>query len=174
MRTVLLASIAVILTVLVAAAVLVDRETAASFPPVAPDVEPACAAAMQRSPPDVSFGAASREEQVRRYGMRNVTLGELKVAPAGYVRVAGVLHVEFEWIALYPSRSAIEQRTDAPWVALDTLWPDEPSWKTRGPSISDRCVIVEGSYEGGASGHMNMFNGVIRVQRLDVWSIPEM
>ena len=54
-----------------------------------------------------------------------------------------------------------------------SLWPDEPYWRTKGPSISDRCVVVEGTYSGGAGGHFGMFNGtILDVLRLDVWSTP--
>ena len=90
------------------------------------------------------------------------------------MRVAGVLHAEFEWVALYPSRAAMEEHPwDAPWVTLDWLWPDDPFLLTRLPSISDRCVIVEGKYWPGPEGHGSLFNGAIRdVLRLDVWSIP--
>jgi hypothetical protein len=90
------------------------------------------------------------------------------------VRVAGVLHAEFEWVALYPSRAAMEEQSwRAPWVGLGSLWPDEPYWKTKGPSISDRCVVIEGTYSGGAGGHFGMFNGTIGdVLRLAVWSTP--
>jgi hypothetical protein len=83
-------------------------------------------------------------------------------------------HAEFEWVALYPSPAAMEeQSTHAPWVTLSSLWPDEPYWKTKAPSISDRCVVVEGTYSGGKGGHMGMFDGTIEdVLRLDVWSTP--
>ena len=75
------------------------------------------------------------------------------------MRVAGVLHAEFEWVALYPSRAAMEEPSwRAPWVPLSSLWPDEPYWKTKGPLISDRCAVVEGTYVGGACGHFGMFN----------------
>jgi hypothetical protein len=46
-------------------------------------------------------------------------------------------------------------------------------WQTKGPSISNRCVVVDGTYSSGAGGHFGMFNGTIRdVLRLDVWSTP--
>lgn len=92
------------------------------------------------------------------------------------MRVAGVLHAEFEWVALYASRDAIwpprSYPLKEPWVNLLSLWPDEPFWLTKAPSISDRCVTIEGTYTGGA-GHMDGFNGVIdNVLRLEVWSTP--
>jgi hypothetical protein len=89
------------------------------------------------------------------------------------VRVAGLLHAEFAWVALYPSRAALEDRWRAPWVSLGSLWPDEPYFLMKGPSISDRCVVVEGTYAYGPGGHSDMFNGTLRdVLRLDVWSTP--
>ena len=93
-------------------------------------------------------------------------------------RIAGVLHVEFEWVALY--RSYEDMRTDvghgvpvAPWVSLGTLWPNEPFWLTKSSSISDRCAVVEGTFDAPSGGHMGMFKGAIQnVRRLEVWSLP--
>ena len=105
--------------------------------------------------------------------MKTVSLVELPLYDKDLVRVAGLLHVEFEWVALYPSWTALESRSHGPWVALGALWPREPYWRTRGPSISDRCAAVEGTYSAGPDGHDGMFNGAIRdVLRLDVWSTP--
>lgn len=174
MRTTLLA-VALIAAGLVAVAVLVDREL--PLPPIGPGVEQICAETMLRSTPDLSWVAQGREEKVRGREIKTVTLGELPSHSGGLVRVAGVLHAEFEWVALYPSRAAMEdQSSRAPWVTLGSLWPDEPYWQTKGPSISDRCVFVEGTYSGGAGGHFGhfgMFKGMIgNVLRLDVWSTP--
>jgi hypothetical protein len=61
----------------------------------------------------------------------------------------------------------------APWVSFRSLWPGDASLRTLGPSISDRCVVVEGTYVGGAGGHFGLFNGTIQdVLRLEVWSAP--
>jgi hypothetical protein len=38
---------------------------------------------------------------------------------------------------------------------------DHPRRHTKRLSISDRCVLVEGKYSGGAGGHFGMFNGTI-------------
>ena len=157
---------------LLAASVLVSWR--AELPPVGPSVEQICAETMQRTAPDLSWVAPGREERVRGREIWTVTLGELPSHSGKLVRVAGVLHAEFEWAALYPSRAAIEEQSwRAPWVRLGSLWPDEPYWKTKEPSISDRCVVVEGTYSGGAGGPDGMFNGTIGdVLRLDVWSTP--
>lgn len=157
---------------LLAAWALVNRRV--ELPPVGPGVEQICAETMQRTAADLSWVAPNREERVRGREIKTVTLGELPSHSGRVVRVAGVLHAEFEWVALYPSRAAMEeQSTHAPWVTLGSLWPDEPYWKTKGPSISDRCVVVEGTYSGGTGGHMGMFNGAIEdVLRLEVWSSP--
>ena len=171
MRTRLLA-IGLIIASLLAVVFLVDREV--PLPPVGPSVEQVCVETMQRSTPDLSWVVEGREEKIRGREIKTVTLGELPSHNGHLVRVAGVLHAEFEWVGLYPSRAAMEERSwRAPWVTLGSLWPDEPYWQTKRPSISDRCVIVEGTYAGGAGGHLGMFNGTIGdVLRLDVWSTP--
>jgi hypothetical protein len=170
MRTILLA-VGLTAAGLLAVVVLVDWKV--SPPPVGPSVEQICAETMQRSAADLSWVAQGREEKVRGRDIETVTLGELPSRNGSLVRVAGVLHAEFEWVALYPSRAAMEELWRAPWVRLTSLWPDEPYWRTKGPSISDRCVVVEGTYSSGAGGHFGMFNGTIRdVLRLDVWSTP--
>jgi hypothetical protein len=137
-------------------------------------VEQVCVETMQRSTPDLSWVVQGREEKIRGREVKTVTLCELPSHNGNLVRVAGVLHAEFEWVALYPSRTAMEEQSwRAPWVTLGSLWPDEPYWQTKGRSISDRCVLVEGTYSGGAGGHFGMFNGTMGdVLRLDVWSTP--
>jgi len=171
MRTALIA-LGILAVGLLAAAAIVDWRV--ELPPVGPGVERICAETMQRTSPDLSWVAQDREAKVRGREIKTVTLGELPSRSGSLVRVAGVLHAEFEWVGLYPSRAAMEERSwRAPWVTLGSLWPDEPYWATRGPSISDRCVVVEGTYSGGAGGHMGMFYGTIGdVLRLDVWSTP--
>ena len=171
MRTALIA-LGIVAVGLLAAAAFIDWRV--ELPPVGPGVEQICTETMQRASPDLSWVAQDREAKVRGREIKTVTLGELPSHSGGLVRVAGVLHAEFEWVGLYPSRAAMEDQSwRAPWVTLGSLWPDEPYWKTRGPSISDRCAVVEGTYSGGAGGHMGMFNGTVGdVLRLDVWSTP--
>lgn len=170
MRVALLA-LGVIVASLVAAAAIVRWD--APLPPVAPFVEQTCVETMRRARPDLTFVASRREDEIPEKKIPTVTLGELPLHNGHLVRVAGVLHAEFEWSALYPSRAALEDGWRAPWVTLSTLFPDEPYWQTKGPSISDRCVVVEGTYARGAGGHLGLFNGTIRdVLRLDVWSTP--
>jgi len=171
MRTALLA-LGIIAVGLLAAWALIDREV--ELPSISPGVEQICSEVMQRTSPDLSWVAQDREAKVRGREIKTVALGELPSHSGRLVRVAGVLHAEFEWVGLYPSRAAMEDQSwRAPWVTLGPLWPDEPYWKTTGPSISDRCVVIEGTYSGGAGGHMGIFNGTIGdVLRLDVWSTP--
>lgn len=170
MRTVLLAVIGIIVAGLVGAALFVD--VIAPLPLVGPDVEALCVEAMQRSPSDLSF-VPDRQEKVGDRDIKTVTWGELPLHGGEEVRVAGFLHVEFEWVALYPSRTALEEGQRAPWVRLNSLWPDEPYWHTRGPAISDRCAVVEGTYSGGPDARGGLFNGAIgELRRLDVWSTP--
>lgn len=161
----------VIVAGLVAAAAIVRWD--APLPLVAPIVEHTCAETMRNARPDLTFVAPHRDERIRESKTPTVTLGELPSHNGHLVRVAGVLHAEFEWVALYPSRAAMEDGWHAPWVTLGSLWPAEPYWQTKGPLISDRCVVVEGTYSGGADGHLGMFNGTIRdVLQLEVWSTP--
>jgi hypothetical protein len=170
MRTALLA-LGIVAAGLLAVWILVDRRV--ELPPVGPSVEQICTEAMRR-PADFSWVAPNRAEKVRGREIKAVTLGELAAHTGSLVRVAGVLHADFEWVALYPSRAAMEEHPwRALWVTLSSLWPDEPYWKTKGRSISDRCAVVEGTYSAGAGGHLGMFNGTIAdVLRLDVWSTP--
>jgi hypothetical protein len=170
MRVALIA-IGVIVASLVAATAIVRWD--APLPPIAPIVEQTCADTMRRARPDLTFAAPGRKGDIPERKIPTVTLGELPLHNGHLVRVAGLLHAEFEWSALYPSRTALEDGWHAPWVALSTLFPDEPYWQTKGPWISDRCVVLEGTYSRGAGGHLGLFNGAIRdVLRLDVWSTP--
>lgn len=130
MRTALLTSGAIAAIVL-AVAVVVDWEV--PIPPVAPGVEQICAERMQQSAPDLSWIALGRDETVREREIQTVTLGELPFHNQELVRVAGVLHAEFEWVRLYPSRAAMEDRGPAPWVTLDSLWPGESYSRTKLP-----------------------------------------
>jgi len=160
---------------LLGAMVVIGRR--GDLPAVDPSVEPICAEAMQHRAPDLTWVTPHRQERGRDRDREatTVALGELPLHQGSLVRVAGVLHAEFEWVALYPSRGAMEQRQpeQAPWVTLDPLWPDEGYLLTKAPSISDRCVVIEGTYSGGAGGHLGMFSGTIAdVRRLDVWSTP--
>lgn len=172
MRTTLIA-VGIIAIGLLAVAAIVDWQRVEVLP-VGPSVEQTCVEAMQRAPADLSWASPNRAEKVRGGQIKSVTLGELPGHTGSLVRVAGVLHAEFEWVALYPSRAAMEEQPwGSPWVILTSLWPDEPYWKTRGPSISDRCAVIEGTYLPSKGGHMGMFNGTIEdVLRLDVWSTP--
>lgn len=142
------------------------------LPSPGPHLESVCAEAIRKTPPDHSWVSPDRAAPVTHRPPETVTLDQLPFLQGAVVRVAGVLHAESEWAALYPSRRAMEEDSfRAPWVRLSSLWPDEPCWNTR--PISDRCVVVEGTYRGGAGGHFGMFQGEIAdVHRLDVWSTP--
>lgn len=172
MRTALLA-LGIIAIGLLAVATIANWQRV-EVPPIGPNVERLCAETMQRTAADLSWVAPNLAEKVRGREIKTVTLGELPGHAGSLVRVAGVLHAEFEWVALYPSRAAMEEQPwRSPSFRLTSLWPEEPYWRTKGPSISDRCVVVEGTYSGGAGGHFGMFNGTIEdVLRLDVWSTP--
>jgi hypothetical protein len=122
---------------LLAAWALVNRRV--ELPPVGPGVEQICAETMQRTAADLSWVAPNREERVRGREIKSVTLGELPSHAGRLVRVAGVLHAEFEWVALYPSRAAMQERSwRAPWVTLGSLWPDEAFITCDAPVIVTR------------------------------------
>lgn len=101
----------IVIALLIASAWL-ERE--AQSPPVRPALEQVCAETMQRTPADHSWVAPNREEMVRSHQIQSVTLGELPAYDGRLVRVAGVLHAEFEWVALYPSRAAMEEPLPRP------------------------------------------------------------
>jgi hypothetical protein len=154
---------------LVAVTLLVDLNP--DLPPIGPGVEALCLETMRRTAPDLTWVAPSREQRADR-DVQPVTLGELRGHDRQLVRVAGVLHAEFEWVALYSSRDVIgfEDMGRAPWVDLEGLGVN---LSTLRPAISDRCVVVEGRYSRGSSGHMGMFNGRLDdILRLEVWSTP--
>lgn len=96
MRTALLV-LGIIVVGLLAAWALVDWRV--ELPPIGPSVEQICTE-MQRRAPDFSWVAPRREESVRDREIKTATRGELPSYSGSLVRVAGVLHTEFEWVAL--------------------------------------------------------------------------
>ena len=171
MRTAVLALGSVAAGVLTTWAVMQWR---VDLPPVGPSVEQACAEAMRVKRPDHSWLAPSRDATVNTGSIPTVAFGELPAHSGAVVRVAGVLHAEFEGEALYPSRAAMEEKPrQGLRVRLADLWPDEAYLATKGPLISDRCVMVEGTYSSGWGGQFGLVTGAIQhVRRLDVWSTP--
>jgi hypothetical protein len=167
-RLFLLAIGVVAVASLVAAAVL--RNWRVESPRIGPEVEPICRDTMLRSGPDRTWVASS---PVQRAGgkIASVTLGELRGHDRQLVRVAGVLHAEFEHVALYASRAEMDDYFGAPWVNLERLAVGEELLTMR-TAVSDRCVVVEATYERGQLGHMGMFNGSLDAVRLEVWSTP--
>jgi hypothetical protein len=169
MRRVLLAACVAGIGLL--AAVLLRGD--APLPAIGPDVEAICLDAMKRTAADLSWVAPGREQTIRGRTLTTATLGELPALDGRLVRVAGVLHLEFEGEALYSSRKAMEDDPfSGTWLSFRSLWPGEYAWRTRGPSVSDRCAVVEGPYSAGGRGHLGAFRGAIEVVRLDVWSTP--
>jgi hypothetical protein len=162
----------IVLGIVVAAAVamvaLVERALPVPLPRVGA-VEAVCADAMRR-PPDLSWTAPDRERKLAGRRAADVTIGELPLHGGRPVRVAGVLHVEFEFVALYPSRDAMERGRDVPWVMPDSFLADG-RWRMV-PDIGDRCAVVEGLYLIGPGGHHSRYRGAIDMFRLEVWSAP--
>jgi hypothetical protein len=141
-------------------------------PPPIVGVEPICADTLKQTKPDLEWTASDRQI-LNDYGKaKDVALEKLPLHDGDVIRVAGFLHVEFEWVALYPSRDALMRHERAPWVALQSLWPGEGYWGTRGPAISDRCAVVEGRYSHAWNSDSGLFGGMITVTRLQVWSTP--
>jgi hypothetical protein len=158
----------VVVATLVVAAVLGNWRV--KSPRIGPDVEAICVETMLRSGPDRTWVASS---PVRGGGeIRSVTLGELRGHDRQLVRVAGVLHAEFEHVALYASRAAMDDDLyGAPWVSLQRLAVGEDQ-RTMRTAVSDRCVVVEATYERRQLGDVEMFNGTLDAVKLEVWSTP--
>jgi hypothetical protein len=88
-------------------------------------LEPLCVETMKQRSPDRSWVAADRLETLRFRRVIPVSLEELPWQNGELVVVAGVLHVEFECIALYRSPGAIDEERarlteplPSPWVGL--------------------------------------------------------
>ena len=153
------------------AAVALLRTGPSTVPRIGPDVEQICLDTMRRAAPDRSW-VAPRHEQRADLNVPFVTLGELRGHDRQLVRVAGVLHAEFEHVALYTSRAAMDaDYRGAPWVNLERLAIGEDLLTLR-PAVSDRCVVVEAIYERGKLGHFGMFDGSLDAVKLEVWSTP--
>ena len=158
---------------LMAAALLVGNRLLPrdmSPPLVGPEVEKVCSDAMRRSKPDLTRGVSYRSAVDGHGTPKLVPLGMLPAHDGELVRVAGVLHAQFEWVALYPTRVSMEEdRFKAPWVRLRGLALE---WHSIEKDISDRCVLIDAVYTGGAGGHLGVFRGELDVLHLQVWSDP--
>jgi hypothetical protein len=115
-------AIATLATTALAAAVLLVSD--GPLPPIGPSAEPICLEAMRQAGPDLAWIAPDRDKRARGHTSISVTLGDLPFHSGELVSVEGLLHAEFEWVALYPSRAALEDGWRAPWVALESLWPE--------------------------------------------------
>lgn len=99
----------------------------------------------------------------------DVSLVELIARPERYggkpVRVIGFAHFEFEGDGLYLHREDYERA-----IAKNGLWL-EPKQGAVGPAtLSDRYVIVEGTFDARNTGHMGLWSGAVtHVTRLDPW-----
>jgi len=95
------------------------------LPPIGPSTERTCLEAMRQAGPDLAWMAPDRDARLQGQTPISVRLAELPFHSGAFVSVDGLLHAEFEWVALYPSRAALEERWYAPWVTLQSLWPNE-------------------------------------------------
>jgi hypothetical protein len=148
MRTALIA-LGIIAASLLAVAAIVNWQRV-EVPPVGPNVEGLCAETTQRTPADLSWVAPDRAEKAHGREIKAVTLGEVPGHTGSLVRVAGVLHVEFEWVALYPSRAAMEATPHRPFVTT----PPPPPPPTAAPPCSNKPAPPKPMADTGAGQEM--------------------
>jgi hypothetical protein len=136
-------------------------------------IEPECAAAARNRPPDLVWTAPD----VPLDEFVPTPIRDIRVRMVGNkVRLAGVLHVEYEFSGVFPTWADVDrQRYGAVRVAVRSLWRQEPYLATKAPRIRGRCAVIDGVvgrippladvvWAGTAS--------VFPVMRLAVWSEP--
>jgi hypothetical protein len=84
------------------------------------------------------------------------------------VQVIAYLHLEFEGDALYLHREDFLNSILGNSIWIDTDGPIEPK------KLNDKYVIVRGTYDAKARGHMGLFSGTIKnIKQCDIWSDPK-
>lgn len=144
-------------------------------PEVASGIDPACVAAMRQSAPDLTWTAPGRNKMVRTHAIATVSPGQVAFHDRERVRVLGMLLLagSGHLLAFQDQARERESLLGVPSVNFRLLWPGEPYWLTKAPSVSGRCVVVEGTVSLSAAGGEVWSAGVIDdVVRLDVWSEP--
>jgi hypothetical protein len=83
------------------------------------------------------------------------------------VRVIGFCRLEFEGNALYLHREDFERGITRNAVWLSVGWPVPKERR----QLSDEYVLVEGTFNGEAQGHMGLFSGELRsLTRMERWA----
>jgi len=91
-----------------------------------------------------------------------VSVARILARPEAYdgkvVRIVGFLNIEFEGDAIYASEEAYRHR-----LIPDAIWVDVPKdLADRREAYQRRYVILEGTFDANAHGHMGMFPGSLR------------
>ena len=86
------------------------------------------------------------------------------------VRVIGFVHLEFEGDAVYLHREDFEASLvkNALWVSFRPGVPAAQA--SRSDAMSDKYVLLEGTFDATDRGHMGLFGGTIKdISRADPW-----
>ena len=102
--------------------------------------------------------------------LANVSLVQLLATPERFdgrhVRVIAFVHLEFEGDAAYLHREDFEANLDRNAVWLDF----RTGTLTGAPSIIDRYVLLEGTFDARDRGHLGLFGGALRdITRAEPW-----
>jgi hypothetical protein len=106
---------------------------------------------------DASVPAVQRSSPVDDVPMISI-LNEPRKFNAVRLRVRGICRIEFEGNALYLSRESHDERYGKQAIWLQLGWPVKPEIQ----QLDGRDVIVEGTYDAAATGHMGMFAGALK------------
>ena len=85
-------------------------------------------------------------------------LNEPRKFNAVRLRVRGICRIEFEGNALYLSHESLADGYGKQAIWLNLGWPVKPEVQ----KLDRREVIVEGTYDAAAKGHMGMFAGSLK------------
>ena len=81
------------------------------------------------------------------------------------VRIVGFMCIAFEGDAIYLHREDFEQS-----LVRNALWVNLP--EDRDESLSQKYVILEGTFDATDHGRMGLFSGAIKkVTRMDEWNV---
>lgn len=99
---------------------------------------------------------------------QDASIVQLLATPEKYdgklVRVIGFLCLAFEGYAVYLHREDFDRG-----LTLNALWVDVP--EKRDERLSQKYVLLEGTFDASDHGHMGLFGGAItRITRMSVWN----
>src|SRR6478752_5783673 len=103
---------------------------------------------------DASVPAVQHSSPVDDVPMMSI-LNEPQKFDAVRLRVRGICRIEFEGTALYLNRELFAARRENQAIWLRVGWPVTPEVQ----KLDGREVIVDGTYDPAAKGHMGMFGG---------------